>query len=131
MKTHTIAWTPPLHSRDRSIVLHSPRPLHAVLVLATRLALAALLALGLVVAAAWLVMQPGLLPYLQALTWAGGFVFLALAVEADTPQSSLLRLATGLALPLLAWMSSRVAPELAIVAAALVAAWIVAAVLRR
>jgi hypothetical protein len=38
---------------------------------------------------------------------------------------------TGIALPVLAFLSSRVATELAIVAATLVAAWIVAALVRR
>jgi hypothetical protein len=55
-------------------------------------------------------------------------VFLALAVESDTPQAALLQLASGIALPVLAWLSSREAVEIAVVAAALVAAWVTAAV---
>ena len=130
MKTHTIEWTP-LHTRDSRIVLVSPRPLGAVLGLATRLSLALLAAAALVVSVAWWVAQPELVVYLQALTWAGGFVFLALAVEAESLQSSLLNLATGLVLPVLAFASSRIAPEIAVVAAVLVAAWVAAAILRR
>jgi len=95
-------------------------------------ALAALAAAAaLVVLATWVVMQPHLVPYLQALLWSLGFVFAALAVEADTAETALLQLATAIALPLLALVSSRVAPEVAIVAATLVAAWVVAAILRR
>ena len=134
MKTHTIQWTP-FHTRDSRIVLHSPRPLYAVLGLASGLLLAAAIALAILTGAAWWVAQPELIVYLQALTWAGGFVFVALAVEAEGPRTALLYLATGIALPLLAWLSAQLATELAIVAAALVAAWaaswVAAALFRR
>jgi hypothetical protein len=69
--------------------------------------------------------------YLQVLTWASGFVFLGLAVESESAELSILNLATGIALPVLALLSSRFAVELTIVAAALVAAWVAAAILRR
>lgn len=130
MKTHTIEWTP-FHTQDSRIVLPSSRPLQAALGLVARVALALAAGAAVLIGAAWLASQADLAVYLQALTWAGGFVFLALAVEAESPRVALLQLATGLALPALAWLSSRVAPELAIVAAALVAAWVVAATLRR
>jgi hypothetical protein len=122
MKTHTIQWTP-IHTRDSRIVLHSARPLRAVLGLASGLLLAAAVALAILTGAAWWVAQPDLVVYLQALTFAGGFVFVALAVEAEGPRTALMHLATGIALPLLAWFSAQLAVELAIVAAALVAAW--------
>jgi hypothetical protein len=130
MKSHTIEWTP-FHTRDSRIVLTSPRPLQGILGLAARGLSATVAALALVVGAAWMVNQPEVVMYLQALTWAGGFVFLALAVEADSPRAALLHLATGITLPILAWLSSREAAELSIVAAALVAAWVFAAILRR
>jgi hypothetical protein len=134
MKTHTIQWTP-IDTRDSRIVLQSPRPLRAVLGLASGLLLAAAVALTILTGAAWWVTQPELVIYLQALTWAGGFVFVALAVESEGPRTALLNLATGVALPLLAWLSAHLAVELAIVAAALVAAWaaswIAAALFRR
>lgn len=130
MKTHTIEWTP-IHTQDSRIVLPSSGPLQAVLGLVARVALALAAGAAVLIGAAWLATQTDLAVYLQALTWAGGFVFLALAVEAESPRVALLQLATGLALPVLAWLSSRVAPELAIVAAALAAAWVLAAVLRR
>lgn len=125
-----IEWTP-FHTRDSRTVLTSPRPLHGIVGLAARALLAVVPALALVVGAAWLANLPDLVVYLQVLAWAGGFVFLALAVEADSPYAALLHLVTGVALPLLAWLSSRIAVELIIVAAALVAAWVAAAVLRR
>ncbi|MGD8580603.1 MAG: hypothetical protein PVI46_14865, partial [Lysobacterales bacterium] len=87
-------------------------------------------ALGMLIAASWMLSAPGLLPYLQAALWGAGFVFSALAVEAERPHVAALLLTTGLALPVLAWLSSRVAVEFIVVAAALIAAWLVAAVLK-
>jgi hypothetical protein len=125
-----VEWTP-FHTRDSRTVLTSPRPLHGILNVASRALLALAPALALVVGAAWLANMADLVVYLQVLAWAGGFVFLALAVEADSPYAALLYLATGVALPLLAWLSSRIAVELIIVAAVLVAVWVAAAILRR
>ena len=82
------------------------------------------------VAAAWLITAPGLVVYLQATLWASGFVFLGLAIDSEKPVPSL-SLATGIALPILTVLSSRVAVEIAIVAAVLVAVWVAAAIWRR
>ena len=87
-------------------------------------------ALALVVASAWLVSMPDLVVYLQATLWASGFVFLGLAIDTEPPANGL-SLLSGIALPVLAVLSSRVAVELAIVATALVAAWVAAAIWRR
>jgi hypothetical protein len=134
MKTQAIEWSP-LRGRDSRIVLNPgyslPRQLHGALSLAARALLALVAAAAVVVAAAWLVTLPEFAPYLQAAIWAGGFVFVALAVESDSPLAALLLLATGIAMPALAWLSSRVAVELALVAAALVAVWAAAAIFRR
>jgi len=88
-------------------------------------------ALAIVVGATWLVTQPHLVLYLQALTWAAGFVFLGFAFDSETAENAILSVATGVALPVLALLSSSVALELVIVAAALVAAWVAAGILRR
>lgn len=125
-----IEW-PTFHTRDSHTVLTSPRPLHGILGMTAKVLLALAPALALVVGAAWLASAPHLVVYLQVLAWTGGFVFLALAVEADSPYDAIANLALGLALPLLAWLSSRFAVELVIVAAALVAVWVGAAILRR
>lgn len=129
MKTHAIEWSP-IQSRDSRIVLNPgyglSRKLHGALSLAARALLALVAAAAVVIGAAWLATQPEFAPYLQAAIWAGGFVFVALAVESDSPLTALLLLATGIAMPALAWLSSRMAVELAIVAAALVAAWVAA-----
>jgi hypothetical protein len=55
---------------------------------------------------------------------------MGLAIDSEKPVTGL-SLATGIALPILAVLSSRVAVEIAIVAAALVAAWVAAAIWRR
>jgi hypothetical protein len=138
MKTHAIEWSY-VGQRDNRIALNPPRErprslqrsVPGALNLATRALLAVVVAAGLVIAAAWLVTLPAQVVYLQAALWAGGFVFVALAVESDSPLAALLQLAIGIALPLLAWLSSSMAVELAIVAAVLVAAWAVVAIFRR
>ena len=134
MKSHAIEWSS-IRDRDNRIVLHPPRDvprkLGGVLKVAKRTLLALVAAAAVVVGAAWLVTLPEWAPYLQAAFWAGGFMFLALAIESDEPLAALLQLAIGIALPLLAWLSSRVAVELAIVAAALVAAWVAVGIFRR
>jgi hypothetical protein len=134
MKTHTIEsaieWSP-TQSRQSRTVANSTVQLNGVLRLASRVLLALVPALAIVVGSAWLVNLPDAAIYLQATLGAGGFVFLALAVDSETPQVALLQLATGIVLPVLAWLSSREATEIAIVAAALVAVWVAAAILRR
>jgi len=92
--------------------------------------LAALPVVVMVIGAAWAVSMFENPYILQAVIWAAGFVFLALAVESRKPSVGAL-LATGLALPVLAILSARVAPEFAVLAVALVAEWVAAMILRR
>ena len=126
MKTHAIEWININNTTARNQVGR----LNNALSQATKVFLALVPALAVVVAAAWLVTAPGMVVYLQANLWASGFVFLGLAIDSEKPAPSL-SLATGIALPILAVLSSRVAVEIAIVAAALVAAWVAAAIWRR
>jgi hypothetical protein len=130
MKTHSIEWSQ-IPTRDNAVVLKPARQLQGLLRLATRAFLALVPALAIVVGAAWLVTLPNAVLYLQVLTWVSGFVFLGLAVESESAELSILNLATGIALPALALLSSYFAVELTIVAAALVAAWVAAAILQR
>ena len=130
MKTHSIEWSP-IQTRERVVALNPARQLQGILRLATKAFFALVPALAIVVGAAWLVTLTDAVLYLQALTWASGFIFLGLAVESESAELSILNLATGIALPVLALLSSRFAVELMIVAAALVAAWVAAAILRR
>ena len=130
MKTHSIEWSQ-LSTGETRLTLEPVRRLPQLLNLASRAFLALVPALAIIVGAAWLVTLPDYLLSLQALIWASGFVFLGLALESESVETSILSLATGIALPVLAWLSSTVALELLIVAAALIAAWTAAGILRR
>ena len=129
MKMHSIVWPLEQKSTVTSLRRLASRA-NGLTRLVYRLLVAGAPALGILIATIWLISAPGLLPYLQAALWATGFVFMALAVEAERPHAAALLLTTGLALPMLAWLSSRLAVEFIVVAAALIAAWLVAAVLK-
>ena len=129
MKTQTIEW----FQNDfpiRTSTADSVRTLNRILCLATKGFTALVPALALVVGAAWAITLPSLEQFLQASLWASGFVFLALAIDSEKPTVGWL-LATGIALPVLALLSSHVAGEFAIVAAAITAVWVAASILRR
>jgi asparagine N-glycosylation enzyme membrane subunit Stt3 len=130
MKTQSIELFPHLRRNESTARYGLPR-LNSVMGLTMRAMLALVPALAIVVSSAWLVTIPELVVYLQAVTWAVGFVFLGLAVESERPESALMLSLTGIALLTLAFLSSRVAVELAIVAAMLLAVWLVAALVRR
>lgn len=129
MKTYTIEW---LHNdfQGRTAIAGSAKVLNRTLGLAAKGFTALVPALAIVVGAAWAITLPGLEQFLQASLWASGFIFLALAVDSEKPAVGL-QLATGIALPVLALLSSRVAGEFAIIAAVVVAAWLAASILRR
>ena len=129
MKTQTIEWTN-IDQHNTTTARNPIGSLNSALSQATKVFLALVPALAIVVAATWLIAAPGLVVYLQATLWASGFVFLGLAIDSEKPVPGL-SLATGIALPVLAVLSSRVAVEIAIVAAVLVAAWVAAAIWRR
>jgi hypothetical protein len=97
---------------------------------AVRAFIALVPAFAIVVGSAWLASAAELAVYLQAALWASGFVFMGLAIDAGK-RVALAALATGIALPALAYLSSTTAIELGLVAAALVAAWVAAAIYRR
>ena len=129
MKTQTIEW----FQNDfpsRTAIAGSVRTLNRVLCLAAKGFTALVPALAIVVGAAWAITLPSLEQFLQVSLWASGFVFLALAIDSEKPTVGSL-LATGIALPVLALLSSHVAGEFAIVAAVIVAAWVAASILKR
>jgi len=128
MKTHTIQWTN-INSRTVTNTEKSSTGLGHALWTGSKLLVASVAALAIIVGTAWANTNPGLEMYLQAITWASGFIFLALAIETDHPGFPWL-LATGVALPSLALLSSRVAGEFLLVAAVLLAAWVAAAIVQ-
>ncbi len=128
MKTHAIEW---INNNHGATIAQNPvGSLNRTLQLATKAFLALVPSLAILVGAAWLITVPDLVVYLQATLWASGFVFMGLAIESEKTAGGL-SLATGIALPVLAVLSSRVAVEIAIIAAALVAIWVAAAIWRR
>jgi hypothetical protein len=129
MKTQSIEWTN-INNRGATITGNPVGRLNSAMSLVTKAFLALVPAVAIVVGAAWLITAPDLVVYLQATLWASGFVFLGLAIDSEKSVASL-SLVTGIALPVLAVLSSRVAVEIAIVAAVLVAAWVAAAIWRR
>jgi hypothetical protein len=129
MKAHSIEWTN-LESRESAFAALRLTRLDRALTIAGRLFVALVPALAIVVASAWLVTMTELTVYLQATIWASGFVFLGLAIDARGFADFVVRFATGLALPVLAWLSSVAAAEFLIVAAAMVAAWIAVGLFR-
>jgi len=129
MRTSTIDWLQN-DFPSRTSVADSVKTLNRALHLITQGFTALVPALAIVIGAAWAITAPGLEPFLQASLWASGFIFLALAVDSEKPAIGSL-LTTGITLPILALLSSRVASEFAIVAAAIVAAWIATSILRR
>jgi apolipoprotein N-acyltransferase len=112
-------------------LLAQARGLEILALLASRMAVALIPALAIVVAAALAAANPDTAVYLQATLWAGGFLYLALAVESDKSGGAALNLGLGLAVQVLAWLSVQVAPELAVAAAVLVAARVAVAIFRR
>ena len=129
MKIHAIEWTTQ-NSSTRKGAFNAAEKLNTLLRLSSRGFLALVPALVIVVAASWLVTAPHLVVYLQTTLWVSGFLFIGLAIDTETPVN-ILSLLTAVALPVLALLSSRVAVEIAIVAAMLVAVWIAAAIWRR
>lgn len=128
MKTHTVEWNT-INSHSEVKKFDSARKLNRALCLSANLFLALVPALVIIVGATWLITAPGLVVYLQASLWGAGFVFLGVAVDAPRPLN-LLSLLTGLALSTLAMLSSRVAVEIAILAAVILAAWTAVAIWR-
>ncbi len=104
--------------------------LQGVLELATRTFLTVVPVLAVIVCATWMVFTPGLLLFLQAALWTSSFVFLGLAIDTQKPLNGL-SLASGVVLPVLTDLSAQAAPEFAIAAAVIVAAWIGLAIWKR
>ena len=73
--------------------------------------------------ATWLIAQQAVQPYLLATLWAGGFVFLALAVE-SSQRKVLWAVVSGFAFPAIALLSNYVSGEWAFASAPLVAGWV-------
>jgi len=125
--------TPMIHWQQYNRPLELPRQrstrvLYQFMDRVTRYLASALTAVGVITAAVWLINQPSMLLYLQVTVWTAGLVFLGVALEAQKLATTWVAVATGIALPVLAYLSKNQAPELLIVAASLVAGWLCFAV---
>lgn len=129
MKTYAIK-TNTFSNREKTNPLALAYGVNHGMRLAAKAFLATVPALAIVVLATWLVTMPDLVVYLQATLWASGFVFLGLAIDSESPDNGL-SLLTGIALPVLAVMSSRVAVEIAVIDSVIIALWLAVAIWRR
>ena len=129
MRTNTIEW---LHHDlgSRTSIAGFAKILNRALCLASKGFTALVPALAIIIGSTWAISTPNVEPFLQASLWAAGFIFLALAIDSEKLTIGPL-VSTGMALPVLALLSSRVAAEFAMVAAALVATWVAVSILRR
>ena len=76
------------------------------------------------------IMTPGLEIILQAGLFVSGFLFLALAVDAEKASTGWLLAATGIALPVLAWLSTDGSRAFTFAAVLLIALWVTAATVK-
>ena len=104
-------------------LLAQARGLEIVAALAARLAVALLPALAIVTVAALALASPDLERILYAALWSVGFLFYGMAIDRQSPLVAALLLVSGIAVQALTWFGAGHAPELAIAAAAVAAAW--------
>jgi hypothetical protein len=123
MNTHLIHWQQ-YNRRSNTRRRHSSLSLFRLMDRAVKYLAGTLTVFAVVIAATWLIRNPALIPYLQAAVSTSGLLFIGLALEVEKTSTAWFCLATGIALPLLAFLSAQLAPELLIVAAFLVAAWL-------
>jgi len=129
MKSHLLEWST-VTTRDEANWLDPVSSLNRLFGIAGKVFIAAIPALAIMVGAAWAITVPHFEMIVQASVWAAGFIFLALAVESGPDESFGWTLITGLMLPLLAVLSSRVASEFLVIAAAVIATWTIAIIFR-
>lgn len=127
MKAQSLNWTTN-HTAREVLLRRGTNRLARMTMLVARAFTASVGVLAVLVGTALWISMPQYDNYLQALLWAAGLVFLALAVEARRPLPFAV---TGLSLPVIAWLSYQVSTEWAMVGAGLLAAWLVFAVYRR
>lgn len=121
--------TPMIHWQqyNRPLVIRSQRPamgLYSFMEKVTSYLASVLTAVGVVTGAAWLINDPTMILYLQVTTWTSGLVFMGVAIEAEKISNTWLAVATGIALPILAYLSQNEATELLLLAASMVAGWL-------
>jgi len=127
MNTRSINWTSTATAKDRK-VWNASETIGQATRHSSRVLGAATPALAIVVAAAWAIDSVAAGPILQAILWSTGFIFLALAIETNKAFGTLV--VSGLAITGLAVLSEYVALEFAVAAAAIIAGWVFASILK-
>lgn len=79
----------------------------------------------------WAATQAGMASYIQAFTWSASFVFFALALDSHSSSTSLLSLATGIVIAMIAVLSVHMGAGITILSALLMSAWLVTAIYKR
>jgi len=79
----------------------------------------------------WVVNEPGLIMYIQALTWSASFVFFAVAIESHKSSTSRLAAVTGIAIQLIAILSAYLGAEVTILSTLLMSVWLAMATYKR
>jgi hypothetical protein len=131
MKSHTIELAPGYVTYENRL---KPRWLSTVnrrLGRTAWLAASLLPATALIIAAVWAVSHPDWILFLQAGSWAFGFVFLGLALDAEKMHTAWLNVLSAASVFVLTWLSKGLGPDLLIIVTAIYAAWITAALFKR
>jgi hypothetical protein len=131
MKSHTIELTPGYGTYGKKL---KPGWLSAVNTRLSRtvwLAASLLPAAALIITTVWAVSHPGWILFLQAGSWAFGFVFLGLALDSEKIGTAWLNVLSAASVFALTWLSKGMGPDLLIVVAAIYATWITAALFKR
>ena len=129
MNTQSIAIPAPPIRAKRNSRKPGLRPMDYSARLA-RWTLAFVVASAVMIPGIWAALTPEMGQYLSALLWGGGFLFFAVALGANIRRVMPV-VGTGLALPVLAILGSRVAEEFSVLAVAWVAAWLATWIVRR
>lgn len=130
MNTQTIHWEGCLeqsNARPRDPVNRLVRYVYPV----TKAVIAFTAGLALLVGSICAISEPGLAMYMQAFTWSASFAFFAVSIESSKPTVSLLAVATGIAIQLIAVLSAHVGAGLTILSALLMSVWLSIAIYKR
>ena len=131
MKSHTIELSPGYGRYENRLKPGWFSTVNTRLSRSVWLAVSLLPAAALLVTAVWAVGHAAWIPYLQAASWAFGFVFLGLALDSEKIGTAWLHVLSAAAVFGLTWLSKSLGPDLLIIVAAVFAAWIPAALFKR
>lgn len=130
MNTHAIEWLNQ-EENDRKSLLPVLSKANRTACYVAKIISILVIAIMLVIVSYMALMSPAMLPLLQAGVALTGFIFLALAIDSEKASNTVLLAATGIALPILAGLSTMLLPGYIVVASTVIVAWITASIIRR